>query len=80
MGLEYIKEFKYIRDKYKKLLNLSKYVNKFCHKILSNLKAHNKETKEIVLTCLFIKSLSTFQGIIILASKGMTKESGQRFH
>ena len=75
LGLEYTEEYKYIRGKYKKLFNLSKYVNKFCHKILSNLQVHNKDTREIVLSGLFIKSLSTYQSVIILDSKGLTKES-----
>ena len=55
--------------------NLCIRLNQFAQKNLYNLKIHKRDPQELLVSTLYIRSLSIFQGVVILLTKGMLTES-----
>ena len=69
LGSEYIEHSKHIRSKFIALFELAEDLNKFCHGTLSKLEVRKNIVNEIIVSSLFIKILTNFQGILILHLK-----------
>ena len=54
--------------------NLCIKINKFAETTLYNLIIHNKDLQELLLSTLFLRSLSIYQSVILLIEKGMNNE------
>lgn len=63
------------RKKFSGWFDLCLEVNAFFHDLLSNLKIQDSDEKKMVGACLSLRASSTFQGIIILAERGMVAET-----
>lgn len=49
--------------------------NKFCHKIAFEISPHNRHWQELLVSALFLRSLTSYQGFIRLALYGLISES-----
>ncbi len=68
----------YVNENHKKFesaFNLIKDLNKYSQSLMFKVNAHENVFQELVLAVLFIRSLSTFQSIIILAEKSIESET-----
>lgn len=54
--------------------NLCEDINKFCQKMMLSLEVHNEYLPEILVASLLARALSNFQGMILLAERGMINE------
>ena len=76
LGSEYDGYSERIRNKYKDLFELAEEINRFCHTIYISLdgKVHFIH-KEIIASTLYIKSMASYQSIIILIKRGLLKDA-----
>ncbi len=58
-----------------KWFNLCKEINRFSHTTMCKMIVHNKCELEIMVALLYIRSMSNFQGVIIMAERGMVNEA-----
>ena len=58
-----------------KWFNLCKEINIFSHTTMFNMIVHNKCKLELMVALLYIRSMSNFQGVIIMAERGMVNEA-----
>lgn len=58
-----------------KWFNLCKEINRFSHTTMFKIKAHNNCKLELMVALLYIRSMSNFQGVIIMAERGMVNEA-----
>ncbi|GAG19607.1 unnamed protein product, partial [marine sediment metagenome] len=75
-GQEFTQKYKQIRRKHKDFLSLAKKLNSLSHKKLYEIdiiKAKQNHQKYLSFL-LFLRNMETFQGIIILAEKGMISQ------
>lgn len=75
IGNDYNNYYRVIKNNFTDLFSLSNDVNRLCHRIMAKLKPHNQDPKEIVLTTLILQATSTFQSVILLAERGMERET-----
>ena len=75
LGRFYSKDYKHIYRQYKIFYKLFEDLNRFCHDVLGSIKPHRNNNQEIILSILFIKILTIFQGISLLTRKGMVNEA-----
>lgn len=71
LGQEYTKYYQHIRRKFKAIFLLAEEINQFCHELADKIQPNSKNLQQILVTLLFLRTLETFQGSIILAKKGM---------
>jgi hypothetical protein len=64
-----------IRSEYSGLFNLCDEINKLCHKTLFEIDAHSREAQEILTATLYMRIKSSFQGVVILAERGMIPQA-----
>lgn len=57
------------------LFKLCEDINRFTHSTLFTIDIRNTELTKLAVTCLFIKTMSTFQGIILMTERGMENEA-----
>ncbi len=50
-------------------------INKFSHSIMFSIEVHNKYLPELIAASLYVRSMSCFQGVIIMAERGMINEA-----
>lgn len=55
--------------------NLCIEINKFLHTTMYKMTVHNKSIFELMIASLYIRSMSNFQGVIIMAERGMVNEA-----
>jgi len=55
--------------------NLCEDVSKYCQKVMLSLEVHKKNLPEVLVASLLVRTLSNFQGMILLAERGMINES-----
>jgi len=55
--------------------NLCKEINRFSHTTMFKMIVHNKCKLELMVALLYIRSMSNFQGVIIMAERGMVNEA-----
>jgi hypothetical protein len=58
-----------------KWFNLCKEINRFSHATMFKMIVHNKCKPELMVALLYIRSISNFQGVIIMAERGMVNEA-----
>lgn len=77
LSAEYNGHYEIIRKKYRKLFDISKVLNKLCHKICGGLNERigREDYRQIALSILFVKLMTCFQAVIINAKKGMKAEA-----
>ncbi len=68
----WIKKF---RSEYSEVFNLADETNRFCQKSVFQLDAHSKHLHEILVATLYIRTLSNYQAVILLAERGMMPEA-----
>lgn len=57
------------------LFKLCEDINRFTHSTLLTIDVRNRELTKMAVTCLFIKTMSTFQGIVLMTERGMENEA-----
>ena len=62
-------------NKNTKWFNLCKEINRFLNTAMYKMIVHNKCKLEIMVALLYIRSMSNFQGVIIMAERGMVNEA-----
>lgn len=50
-------------------------INEFAHTTMFSITIHNKDPKELIVSSLYVRSMSNFQGSIIMAERGMINEA-----
>lgn len=77
LGQEYFQQYKEIRKKYKPFFDLSSRINDLSHSLFYAMdgKVPTGDLQKVLLSTLYVKSMTSFQGITILSSKGMHKET-----
>lgn len=50
-------------------------INEFAHTTMFSITIHNKDPKELIVSSLYVRAMSNFQGSIIMAERGMINES-----
>jgi hypothetical protein len=50
-------------------------INKFSHSIMLSIEVHSKYLPELIPASLYVRSMSSFQGVIIMAERGMINEA-----
>jgi len=63
------------RNQNSKWFNLCKEINRFSHTTMFKMIVHNKCKLELMVALLYIRSMSNFQGVIIMAERGMVNEA-----
>lgn len=64
-----------IHDQFSDIFSLAYDLNRFAQKQLFSMEVHNDNAKEPLIATFYIRSLSSFQGTIILLEKGMLNEA-----
>jgi len=64
-----------IRSKYSDFFELAIDMNEMCQKVMFDLDVHNRNSQEIIIASLYIRCLSTFQGLVLLAERGMMAQA-----
>jgi hypothetical protein len=64
-----------IRSNHSDFFDLAADMNKLSQKVLFDLKANSRNPHEIIMESLFIRCLNTFQGLVLLAERGMMAQS-----
>ncbi len=63
------------RKENSELFKLCEDINRFSHSTMLNITIHNKYLPEIIGASLYIKAMSNFQGVILMAERGMINEA-----
>lgn len=63
------------RKKHLDWFDLCEEYNGFAHKLVYEFKPHNKDVRELLVATLYIRSLTNFQGFVVLAERGMLPEA-----
>jgi len=66
---------KRIRDAHLDYFELCESFNRLSHEIAFEISPHNKNIKELLISALFLRNLTSYQGFIILAERGLISES-----
>ena len=64
-----------IRSKYSDFFELATDVNKVCQKVMLELDVKSRNSRGIIVASLYIRSLNTFQGLYLLAERGMMAQA-----
>lgn len=64
-----------IRAKSSDFFQLSDETNKLSHQVLFKIDAHSKHEQELLVATLYMRIMASFQGVIILAERGMIPQS-----
>lgn len=64
-----------IRNKYRDCLELSFDTNTLCQTSMYELVVHNEDGREVVTSSLYIRSLNSYQAVLILAERGMIPQA-----
>lgn len=64
-----------IRLEFSDLFQLCYEANKLSHKVLFETDAHSKHTQELLVITLYMKIMSSYQGVVILAERGMAPQA-----
>lgn len=59
------------RKKHRHLLNRCEQLNRDVHSLLFSIKVHTEDVREIIVTCLFMRTVEFYQAAILLFEKGM---------
>ncbi len=59
------------RQKHSSLLDQCEQLNRDAHSLLSSVREHPEDKREIIVVCLFIRALEFYQAMILLLEKGM---------
>jgi hypothetical protein len=63
------------REKNSAWFKLCENINEFSHSTMLNIKIHNRYLPEVIVATLYARAMSNFQGIILMAERGMINEA-----
>ena len=63
------------RQQYLVLFKFCEEINRFTHSTMFTIDIGNKELTKMIVTCLYIKTMGIFQGIILMVERGMGNEA-----
>lgn len=64
-----------IRSDHSALFDLAVDINKLCHKTMFELDVHNSHAQEVTIASLYLRSLNTFQSVVLLSERGMIPQA-----
>lgn len=62
------------RKAYKRLFDFVEKLNEVANSVLINLSVNNEDEQQLLIACLYQRALTAYQGLVLLAERGMTAE------
>lgn len=75
LSAEMIEVIKDMRESKKNIFELCEKLNCLSNSIIFDIKVDHNDKQQLLISCLFIRAISTYQGVIILAERGMPSET-----
>lgn len=63
------------RKTYSDLFDFAEELNRQAHEVLFNIDAHNQDIEEVLIASLFLRTIHTYQGVILLVERGMIAQA-----
>lgn len=62
------------RAQFKEWFELADELNRHCHALMFKIDAHSGDMEEVLVATLYLRSMTTFQSVVLLAERGLTAQ------